>query len=429
MTATPFAPTTEAPAAARARRLDWLDGLRGVAALVVVFEHSLNMLFGEIRHSVSPWFDFGRYGVFVFFLVSGYIIPASLERRRNVAEFWTGRLFRLYPLAAVAATAGVVLGYTGIMRARPPGSLDDQPLASVAAHLTMLQELLGTGNAVYVLWTLSYEMVFYLLVTALFVAGARRAAAPVAVAFGVACAAVGTLLPTGLLSSWSSGGTVLGATLLMAFGLLAAARGGQAARWLGGAVLAVLALGLVAVNSKVGGMEGLAILATMFAGTVLYELEKRKIHRGWGVAVAVAVPLLTAAGGIRAALDGGERNSDEWGWTTAVVAAWLTFLLGMALRNRRVPRPLPWLGQISYSLYLLHPLILQSLWKAAGDGVGDLPVLQRLGWAAGLVACVLAVAALGYRFVERPMQDIGRDVVRRMRPARPVAPAPEAQPA
>src|ERR671924_2089375 len=83
------------------RRLAWLDGLRGLAAMVVVFEHSLNVLLPEVRRTASPWFDFGRYGVFVFFLVSGYIVPASLERRGDVRAFWIGRFLRLYPLWAL----------------------------------------------------------------------------------------------------------------------------------------------------------------------------------------------------------------------------------------------------------------------------------------------------------------------------------------
>jgi peptidoglycan/LPS O-acetylase OafA/YrhL len=40
------------------------------------------------------WFDPGTYGVMVFFLVSGYIILASLERSGSVRRFWVSRLFR-----------------------------------------------------------------------------------------------------------------------------------------------------------------------------------------------------------------------------------------------------------------------------------------------------------------------------------------------
>ncbi|WP_251829234.1 acyltransferase family protein [Streptomyces sp. ATCC 21386] len=64
-----------------ASRLGWLDALRGIAALVVVFDHSSYSFMAEFRRELMPEFNTSRYGIMVFFLVSGYIIPASLERR------------------------------------------------------------------------------------------------------------------------------------------------------------------------------------------------------------------------------------------------------------------------------------------------------------------------------------------------------------
>ncbi|WP_067486340.1 acyltransferase family protein [Actinomadura hibisca] len=398
-------PTT--PTVPRPRRLDWLDGLRGLAALVVVFEHTLNVLFPEIRHSASPWFDFGRYGVFVFFLVSGYIVPLSLERRGNVREFWVGRLFRLYPLAAVAALLGVLLAVTAVAWPLPSG-VTERPWVTALAHLTMLQDLLGTPNVVNVFWTLSYEMVFYLLITALFVAGVRRASAGIAAGFAAGAVLVGALLPTALLAGWSQAGTVLGAAVLMAGGLLAVMSRGRAARRAGCVTLALLALVLLAFNNRVGGTESLAIIATMFAGSALQEIQQGRLPRVRATLLAALVPLLTVAGGVRAAVDG----QGEWGWPVAVAAAWLTFLLGLAARHRRIPRPLPWLGVISYSIYLLHQPIVQIVWRLTGDPE-QTAITERIAWAVVLVGCVLGASALTYRYVELPMQRLGRRVARR----------------
>ena len=58
--------------------------MRGIAALCVAFDHLTYSVFQPVRDSVYHWFDPGQYGVFVFFLVSGYIMPASLERRCSV---------------------------------------------------------------------------------------------------------------------------------------------------------------------------------------------------------------------------------------------------------------------------------------------------------------------------------------------------------
>nr|BFE86334.1 hypothetical protein GCM10020093_089350 [Planobispora longispora] len=61
---------------ADATRLAWLDALRGLGAVAVLLEHALPWFMPQLR---PYWFNLGMYGVLVFFLVSGYIIPVSLE--------------------------------------------------------------------------------------------------------------------------------------------------------------------------------------------------------------------------------------------------------------------------------------------------------------------------------------------------------------
>jgi hypothetical protein len=50
----------------------------------VVFDHLTYSVLQPVRNSVYHWFDPGQYGVFGFFLVSGYIVPASLERKGSI---------------------------------------------------------------------------------------------------------------------------------------------------------------------------------------------------------------------------------------------------------------------------------------------------------------------------------------------------------
>jgi peptidoglycan/LPS O-acetylase OafA/YrhL len=68
-------------------RLAWLDALRGFAALCVVFDHGSTLLLLPARSFLYHWLNFGQYGVFVFFLVSGYIVPATLERKGSLRAF------------------------------------------------------------------------------------------------------------------------------------------------------------------------------------------------------------------------------------------------------------------------------------------------------------------------------------------------------
>ncbi|WP_158079504.1 acyltransferase family protein, partial [Actinomadura sp. CNU-125] len=160
-------------------RLGWLDALRGLAALAVVLHHAGYVFFPNVHLWLKDRFDFGTFGVLVFFLVSGYIVPASLERRGSVRGFWIGRFCRIYPLLAVAGLLAVTPFLLGVRGLRA-GLEQYDPVTAVVAHVTMLQDVLGVPNAINVLWTLSYEMVFYLLIVALFVTGAHRRSAQVA---------------------------------------------------------------------------------------------------------------------------------------------------------------------------------------------------------------------------------------------------------
>jgi peptidoglycan/LPS O-acetylase OafA/YrhL len=57
-------------------RSGWLDALRGIAALVVVFDHSTYTFLPDIRRELMPEFNTSPYGNMVFFQVSGYLNPA-----------------------------------------------------------------------------------------------------------------------------------------------------------------------------------------------------------------------------------------------------------------------------------------------------------------------------------------------------------------
>ena len=124
-------------------RLAWLDALRGFAALCVVFDHGSTLLVLPARDFLYQWFNFGEYGVFVFFLVSGYIVPASLERKGSLRSFWTSRGFRLYPMyaAAIAAAAIAYWNRFGTIR-----GAEHHPLTSVMSWLLMLPNLLTGPN-------------------------------------------------------------------------------------------------------------------------------------------------------------------------------------------------------------------------------------------------------------------------------------------
>ncbi|SDJ44945.1 acyltransferase family protein [Nonomuraea jiangxiensis] len=402
-------------APAPARRQTWLDALRGVAVLAVLFEHLLDPLFPEVRATVSPWFDFGQYGVLVFFLISGYVVPASLERRGSVAGFWINRAFRLYPLWILAAVAGTAFGVVQVYSALP-GQLGDHPVTSAVAHLTMLQDVLQVVSVVNVFWTLTYEMVFYLLVTALFVAGRHRVSTAGTLVLAMAAVLVGGVLPAGALSRGLGGeAAVLVATAVLVLGLAAILGGDHRVRLCGAAAVGLLAVVLLGTNSRVGAWESLAIVTTMFAGTALYRLDQGQLGRGLGRWVIGLVPVVCVTAAFW--FGPGWTMSEEkalafrWSWSAAVAGAWLTFAAGRLLRSYALPRFLARLGLISYSVYLLHPLAVQILRRLVWDPA-PVPLAWRITWSVVLLAVVVACSALTYRFVEQPAQRLGRRLAR-----------------
>src|SRR6201995_6115912 len=191
----PQPPRLPAPErAATGTRLAWLDVLRGLAALAVVFDHASYYVLHHVRTLVYQWFDPGNYGVFVFFIISGYILPASLERKGSVRTFWVSRLFRLYPLylLAVGLAGALYFAHFGSIRGE-----NADPATSVLSQLLMMSNVLDGKNLPNVVWSLSYEMVFYLLLTALFIARVHKRSSWYALGFAAAAVAIGGLLPRG----------------------------------------------------------------------------------------------------------------------------------------------------------------------------------------------------------------------------------------
>ncbi|MEU7891325.1 acyltransferase [Nonomuraea sp. NPDC049152] len=390
-----FARTLARPSEAPAlSRLAWLDALRGIGAVAVLAEHMLPWVIPSLR---PYWFNLGMYGVLVFFLVSGYIIPTSLERRADVGGFWVGRLFRLYPLYLTVIALVLATSWWIPIREAVP-----REASSVAAHATMLQDVLGTGAAVDTMWTLAYEMVFYLLVTTLFVAGAHRRSGPIATVFGSAAVVSGLFMaaapiPPGPWPSWLAFTVFFGGIACLISGRFV-----QAATYVMGAG----ALALLVLTSRVPWF-GLAILAVMFVGTAIQRWE-----RGEGGLWPVAVTAVLVAVAPAWAIQAGWWWVRPGVWITTIALAAATFAGAMVLRRRGTFRFLAWLGMISYSLYLLHHPLLKAFITVTGD-LRWVPLPMQVSMAALFLVLVVGASWLTYRFVEIPMQRFGRHLTTR----------------
>jgi peptidoglycan/LPS O-acetylase OafA/YrhL len=397
-----------ADAATTRTRLAWLDVLRGWAALCVVFNHFGYFVPKSLNSAVYQWINPGDYGVFVFFIISGYIIPASLERKGSVRTFWVSRIFRLYPLYLVAVAVAVALWavHSGSLRGE-----DADPATSVLSQLLMMSNVLAGQNLPNVVWSLSYEMIFYLLLTALFMAHLHQRSSRYALTFGVAAVVVGGLLPyayfTNTLSSPRVVALVADLVVLTGLALAVVLRGMPR---LAGAVLAALAgLTLVAFNGTwLPPWEALSILAIMFTGTMLYRAEQGQYPRWKAAAIAVTVLGLAIAAGLW-----NTNSGVTWdrSYAMSVAMAGLTFAVGLALRHLSWPRALTWLGLISYSVYLLHPTLIEA-WRHLPWAGRPHSLWPQLLVDALFLLTLVALCSLTYLFVERPMQNAGRRLAR-----------------
>lgn len=404
------------PAPPSGARLAWLDALRGIAALCVVYAHFGARVLPALHSTVYRTFDPGLYGVLVFFLISGYIVPASLERRGSVRTFWISRVFRLFPLFALVIAIALLLHVFGLASLR---GANRDPATAVLAHLFMLSDLMGQPSLVVVAWTLSYEMVFYLLVTALFTAGLHRRSGRLAAAFAIGALLLGGALPTVWLSYHSPGLTTvaLAGDALVIGGLALAVATHGLPRVLGAWLAAATGLVLVAFNERRFAYEGLTILALMFAGTLLYRAQQGQVNRRHATVVITGVFGAVIAAGlwhIPALTAAGHSAQVQRQWVVSVALAGLTFAAGLALQNLRVPAVLAWLGLVSYSVYLMLPLLLDAY-----DGSPLARSYQDVDWlqvavSAVFVAALLGCAALTYYLVEAPMQRVGRRVAARL---------------
>ena len=150
-------------AAPMLERVSGLDVLRGIAALVVVLFHYTAKLpdFYPMAKTSPIVFEYGFYGVHLFFIVSGFVILMSLERREGKG-FVQSRFIRLYPLF----WASVIL--THLVLSLNEFIPYDISTSALLVNFTMLQDYARVPAVDGVYWSLSYELGFYAFMYAVF---------------------------------------------------------------------------------------------------------------------------------------------------------------------------------------------------------------------------------------------------------------------
>lgn len=159
-----------------------LHGLRGLAALMVMVGHVLggyNNAHGGHDNWLSIANHIGRFGVEIFFVLSGYVIFHSLQRH-DAATFIKHRFWRIYPVFACFTLLYFIANR--VLNIEP----DSDSVAYLLANLAFLDLFLSTPALTPNAWTITYEVWFYVLAMLLFKARHWWLAALPALAFAVA---------------------------------------------------------------------------------------------------------------------------------------------------------------------------------------------------------------------------------------------------
>lgn len=193
-------------------RLLYLDGLRGIAALVVAImchyvHFSGRFQPGGAAVSDAPGYDFpvihllysyGGLAVDVFFLLSGYVFAAVYAddltaRRVSGREFFVRRFARLYPIHLLTLLATALLIYVFLARTgRFPVYQPNGPLEFVLNILFMQAGTIERGYSFNgPAWSLSFEAMAYLFFFFIAVNGMRLRWVWLAIAVGLALVSFG----------------------------------------------------------------------------------------------------------------------------------------------------------------------------------------------------------------------------------------------
>jgi exopolysaccharide production protein ExoZ len=333
--------------------------LRAVAASLIVFQHAMGV--PAFVHYAA---HFGTVGVDLFFVISGYIMWTTSERRDpNPIRFWLARIVRIVPLywifTATYIAAALITPESFFVVKLDPVHVIKSFLFIPAMHPT-----LGLAAPVYTLgWTLNYEMFFYLLFgLALFVPWPRFRFLLLAAVF-LALVATGQLVqPQGPILR-----TYVDPIML---------------EFIAGVMLAAVSPLLM----RCGAFPGLLLLiaATLWVSVVYgfgFILERIVSH---------GIPAVTAVAGALMIEPAARARPSRFGLV---------------------------LGDASYSIYLAHPFA-QRLWLIAVNRTLGFSAISPTLYVFTAFAIGIVGGVICHFTIERPLLIAGRRLIGRSQPTR-----------
>ncbi|NND32751.1 MAG: acyltransferase [Saprospiraceae bacterium] len=352
-----------------------IDALRGIAAIMVMVLHvgtSFLQLPGIKKHGDGlidflSTFDLGRIGITIFFIISGFVICKSIRGLKLPAtkRFLMKRFFRLYPLFWFSMLAGLIFIWY----------INDRDISPslILANATMLPALFGEDFIIGLYWTLETELFFYLLVVIFFLAGGLRNPTVLVITtlFLYLILGIFNFVPQVSidLPHWRSTPYHLS---LMIYGILFRYWYDQD-------------------SDTSGSYQYLSVAQGFFLQSLII------------IFVPIAVFL-------RQGLNPGtELVSDAIAYLTGISM----FAVGLYLWKRPTPF-FSYLGKISYSIYLMHPVVLYTVLFFAERN----EILGQWHISVYLIICSIfsiAVAHFTYKWIEEPFNQRGHEKADKIR--------------
>lgn len=376
---------------ATGERLAFADILRGLASVIVVlghftylYLHSPTMVASLIYSEPAAVVDLPRavlsaydvfnaasVGVAVFFLISGFVIPLSIENA-DVRGYFIKRLLRIYPTFWVALALSIVALVVSTTYWAKPLPLTWRDYFANAALAT---EWSGRFDILSVAWTLQIELKFYLIapLVAWFISRNRT---PLILLWAFGVASLYWLATAGcdadMLTCW-----------------------GRRAPWV-----------YVA-------WEGLYI-TFMLIGSVFYAHYRKRVST---LTAIVLMAVLFASFTVSFFLSHLSAMGPARNTILPYAEALAIFTVFYVNRNRlRLVQPLKFFADVSYPLYVVHPLVGYTLMRIlTAQGV---PYVVALVFA---LILVFLLATLIHHYVEKPSIALGKRLAKRAarRPASP----------
>jgi peptidoglycan/LPS O-acetylase OafA/YrhL len=371
---------TNLPQQGDPRRFYELDSLRGVAALTVVFHHFYRICSPRVVHFVDRTplrlLVAGHQAVILFFLLSGFVLtlPYKKNSRLNYGPFLLKRVCRIYLpyLGALAFAILCDLYFSG--RGHADSYWTHLTWSAPVTTTLVVQHILFLGNYDWAqfntaFWSLVYEMRISLVFPFLALAVLRlRAAWVILSAAALSLASYPLAILFSSILHLRSRDAAINSMLTLHY----------AAFFLIGSLLAK---NLHTISRWFARLTAFQAAAIAFLSLVLYGFSNAS-----SIVQRFSIP------------------GDLYDWGTAAGA---TMLIILAINSRPfhsflTSRTIHHLGQISYSLYLIHGTILFVLIHTL---VGRVPMSILL---LIYLSVTLFVTEIFYRLIERPTMLLGR---------------------